>query len=83
MSLREEALQMIKGKRPIWRTREVIDFDPKLMPLRSQRDILDYIAKNDVKLPDEILVEWCPLKTDVMVSSPVGCSSIPKSWHWG
>ena len=57
-----------KGEKTHLGTREVIDLDPKLMPLRSQRDILDYIAKNDVKLPDKILVEWCPLKTNVMVS---------------
>jgi len=44
-----------------------MDFDPKLMPLRNQRDI-EYLANYDVDLPNEIMVEWCPLKTDVMVA---------------
>jgi len=69
MSLREGASDE-KGKRHIWCTREAMNFDSKSL-LCNQRDILDYLAKNDVKLPDEILVEWCPLKTDVTMARPL------------
>jgi len=62
---------------------EAIDFDPKPMPLRSQRDVLDYLARHDVNLLEEIMVEWCPLKTDVRVPPMVVCLSIPRSRHWG
>ena len=33
----------------------------------TQSDALDYLAMNGIKLPDEIIVKWCPLKTDMMV----------------
>ena len=73
-----------RGRRPNWCTREAMYFDPKPIPLRSLKDIFEYLAKNDVEVPPEIMVEWCPLKTDVMVESPmVACSFIPRSWRWG
>jgi len=57
-----------RGKTRVWRSREAMNFDPNPMPLRSQRDVLDYLTKYDVELPNEIMMEWCPLKTDVMVA---------------
>ena len=51
-----------KGRRPNWRTREAMDFNPKLTPLSNPRDIFEYLAKNGVQLPPEIMVEWCPLR---------------------
>ena len=48
-----------------------MDYDPKPMPLRNPRDVLEYLAKNGIQLPPEIM-EWCPLKTDVMVPSHSG-----------
>jgi len=47
-----------------------MDFDPKLTPLRSPSDVFEYLAKSDVQVPHEIMVEWCPLKTDVTVVPP-------------
>ena len=44
-----------------------MDFDPKLMLLRSPRDVFKYLARNHTQLPPEITVKWCPLKIDVMV----------------
>jgi len=64
------------------RSREAIDFDPKPMPLHSQRDVLDYLARHDVDLPEEIM-EWCPLKMNVRVPPMMVCLSIPRSRRWG
>ena len=49
-----------RGKRPIWCTREAMDFDSKMTPLCSIKEIFEYLSKNDVELPDEITVEWYP-----------------------
>ena len=49
-----------------------MNFDPKPTPLRSQKDVFEYLARYDVNLVEEFTVEWCPLKTDVMVAHPHG-----------
>jgi len=51
------------------------------MPFCSQWDVLDYLARYDVNLPEEITVEWCPLKTDVGVPPMAGYLSIHRSWR--
>ena len=66
------------GRRPNWRTREAMDFNPKLMPLRSPRDVFEYLAKNDIQVPPEIMVESCPLKTDVTMAPPHDNIFIPQ-----
>jgi len=49
-----------------------MNFDPKPTPLHSPRDVFKYLAKNDVQVLPESMVEWCPLKTDVTVAPPLG-----------
>ena len=61
-----------RGKSINWHTWEAIYFDPKLMPLPNLRDVFEYLAKNGVQVPPEIMVELCPLKTNVTVVPPNG-----------
>ena len=48
-----------------------MDFDLKSTPLRSPRDVFEYLVKNGVQVPHEIM-KWCPLKTDATVAPPHG-----------
>ena len=48
-----------KGKRAALRTREAMDFDPKSRVLRGQKEVDEYLASYDVRLPFKIEVEWC------------------------
>ena len=54
-----------RGKTRIWRSREAMDFDPKLTPLRSQGEVINYLARHDVHLSEEIMMAWYPLKANV------------------
>ena len=38
------------------------------MPLHSPRGVFEYLAKNGVQVPPEIMVKWCRLKTDITVA---------------
>jgi len=61
-----------KGKRAGLRTREVMDFDPKPRVLYSQKEVVEYLAMYDIRLPSNIEVEWCPPETNVTVLHPIG-----------
>ena len=56
-----------KGTRSAFRTREVMDFDPKPCVLRSQKEVDEYLMMYGVCLPFNIEVEWCSPETDVTV----------------
>jgi len=60
-----------KGKRVALRTREAIDFDPKLRVLHGQK-VDGNLASYGVRLPSKIEVEWCLSETDVTVSPLAG-----------
>jgi len=57
-----------------------MDFNLKLTPLHSPRDFIKYLEKNGCEVLYEIMVEWCPLKTDLLwLLRMVECSFILKS----
>jgi len=57
-----------KGKRINLRTRETMNFDPKSRVLRSQQEVVKYLAMYDICLLSNIEVKWCPTETDITVS---------------
>ena len=48
---------MDEKRRTGLRTREAMDFDPKPRVLRSQKEVIEYLAMYDVHLPSNIEVE--------------------------
>ena len=65
---RDRSVSDDRGKRTTWCTREEINFGPKPTPLCSPRDVFDYLEKNGIQMLHDIMMDWCPLKTDVMMA---------------
>jgi len=41
-----------------------MNFDPKLKVLCSRKEVDEYLARDGVRLPSNVKVEWCPSDTD-------------------
>ena len=58
-------------KMPHFRTREAMDFDPSLIVLHNQQDVVHYLKKQRPPPPD-IIVGWCDPNTNQKDLPPEG-----------
>ena len=61
-----------KGKMVALNMREAMDFDTKPRVPRGQKEVDEYLASYDGRLPSKIEVDWCSPDTDVTISPLVG-----------